>query len=140
MRLVMGFIPAMVLAGTAVGFASPAVAEELNGSYRYDHDGPSTWSTWTATSCGQGCADVAATGGATWAPYGGRAHLDGGRWTMVSPWPDAGTCEGTPLTASRTLSWDDATLAGTGYATWEASDCGPAERSERFSFTLTKLS
>ncbi|TGB37594.1 hypothetical protein [Mycolicibacterium peregrinum] len=59
---------------------------------------------------------------------------------MVSPWTDAGTCEGTPLTASRTLSWDDATLAGTGCATWEASDCGPAERSERFSFALTKQS
>lgn len=78
MRLVMGIIPAIVLAGTAVGFAGPAAAEELNGTYRYDHDGPSTWSTWTVTSCGAGCADVSATGGANWAPYGGQAHLDSG--------------------------------------------------------------
>ncbi|MGV0675204.1 hypothetical protein [Mycolicibacterium fortuitum] len=140
MRLVMGVVPAMVLVTATVGLASPALAEELNGSYRYDHDGPSTWSTWTVTPCGSGCADVAATGGANWAPYGGQAHLDGGRWTMVSPWTDAGTCEGKPLTASRTLSWDAETLTGSGYATWEASDCGPAERSDRFSFTLTKLS
>lgn len=139
MRRVIGLIPAVVLAGVAVGLASPAAAEELNGTYRYDHDGPSTWSTWTVTSCGPGCADVAATGGANWAPYGGQAHLDGADWTMVSPWPDAGTCDGTPVTASRTLSWDAETLTGTGFASWEASDCGPAERSDRFSFTLTKL-
>lgn len=140
MRFVMGIVPAMVLAGTAVGLASPAAADDFSGTYRYDHNGPSTWSTWTVTPCGPGCADVAATGGAGWAPYGGRARMEGGRWTMVSPWPDAGDCDGTPLVASRTLSLDAATLAGSGFATWEASDCGPTERSDRFPFTLTKLS
>ncbi|MDH6198973.1 hypothetical protein M2272_005637 [Mycobacterium frederiksbergense] len=140
MKLVLGSVSAMVLVGAAVGLASPAAAEELNGTYRYDYNGPSTWSTWTVTPCGSGCVDVAATGGANWAPYGGQARLDSGRWTMVSPWTDAGTCDGVPVTASRKLSWDATTLRGIGFADWEANDCGPAERSDRFAFTLTKLS
>ncbi|WP_131807511.1 hypothetical protein [Mycolicibacterium wolinskyi] len=141
MRVVLGMLPATVLAAAAVGFASPAAAaDDFAGSYRYDVGGPSTWSTWTVTSCGPGCAEVAATGGAGWEPYGGQARLDSGRWTMVSPWPDAGTCDGVPMTGTRTLSWDAATLEGSGFADTEASACGPAERSDPWSFTLTKLS
>lgn len=48
---------------------------------------------------------------------------------MVSPWPDAGTCDGVPLTGTRTLSWGAATLEGRGFADTEATACGPAEQS-----------
>jgi hypothetical protein len=139
MRIAYGFSAALIAgAGIAIGSASPAWADDFGGSYRFDSGGPSTWSTWTVTPCGPGCADVAATGGSNWAPYGGQARLTGSEWTMLSPWPDAGMCNGTPVTGTRNLTWNADSLSGTGTADSAASTCAPA-KTEPFSFTLTKL-
>jgi hypothetical protein len=88
---------AAVVAGAAVGLASPASAELTDGIYelRYIVDPSPTPDTIVVTSCGAGCKHIQMTGPYTPSDY----HLQGNTWTATS-------VEGT----ARTI--DNDTLAG----------------------------
>lgn len=74
---------AAVMAGAAVGLASPASAELLDGTYEQTGDGPAGSvlggvRTVTITSCGAGCKNLAG------ADLSNRVHeyrLEGNTWT-----------------------------------------------------------
>jgi hypothetical protein len=54
-----GLAATVVLAGAAVGFASPAKADDFSGTYI--PNGPGMNSTWVVTPCGPDCARISDT-------------------------------------------------------------------------------
>ena len=92
-----GLAVGVVLAGAAVGLASPASAELVDGTYqlRYLVDPSPTPDTVVVTSCGAGCKRVQISGPYAPSDY----HLQGNTWTAASE-------AGSPITI------DNNTLAG----------------------------
>jgi hypothetical protein len=108
-----------VAAGAAVGLASPASADELNGAYTLFSDQSqrtlngqptpfrNSSAVWNITPCGDGCARVASGTGWT-----ADARLNNGRWefTREAAW----TCpDGRNLANAISYSIDAVTLTGT---------------------------
>jgi hypothetical protein len=61
MNATAGLAATVVLAGAAVGFASPANAADFSGTYT--PNGPGMTSTWFVTPCGTDCARIADSSG-----------------------------------------------------------------------------
>lgn len=76
MNATAGLVAATVIAGAAVGFASPARADAFSGTYR--PNGPGMDSTWVVTPCGPDCARIADSAGWT-----AEAHPWDGSWRFV---------------------------------------------------------
>jgi hypothetical protein len=151
-----------VVGGVTIGMASPgwaggpttpasptvppptASVEELSGTYIFTVDSGNT-TTWSITSCGPGCADVAAANSSIGnAPYSGRAQSAGDRWNMTAARPDALTCADNSRAAGTTIySWDAVTLAGTAFSQGDPGTCGSSDpggfRGPTSEFTLTKV-
>jgi hypothetical protein len=140
-------IAAAVLAGTAVGMASPALAEPFLGVYRFDSTSDGT-SRWTVTPCdpNSGCnALVGAndTSNELIDPFVGRAVRDDERWNMTVDLPDSIRCDLNQRTYPGRLefSWDAETMSGTIVTLQTTPNCGrPAMAvTNSGTFTLTKV-
>jgi hypothetical protein len=80
-----GLAAAAVFAGAAIGFASPARADDFSGTFV--PNGPGLQSTWVVTSCGPDCARIADSTGWTV-----DAHPWNGLWRFVVDLPDGTKC------------------------------------------------
>ncbi len=102
-------------AGSAIAFAGPAWAEDLDGAYTAtgSSDGTPDY-VLTFTPCGSGCARMTTSGGTT-----SNAHLANGTWT-VDPFKSTGTCDDGTTTTDDThhMTIDANTLAGTTFVTY----------------------
>jgi hypothetical protein len=85
MNVTAGFAAAAIFAGTAVGVASPARADDFTGTYIPNR--PGLHSTWVVSSCGRDCAHVADSTG-----WGVDAHPVDGLWRFVVGLPDGTKC------------------------------------------------
>jgi hypothetical protein len=147
MKIAGGITASVIFASlAAVGFASPASADDFGGAYTMDMGGEP--STWTITPCSDDpaqqqpfnqCVRVAATGG-KYAPWESEAHWSVGYWTMFVDRPDAITCDdGSSLPSNVTYSWDAGTLVGS-IAFFFPGGCGGAPaKSLAAPFTLTRI-
>ncbi len=145
MKIARGIAISVMVAGlSAVGFASPASAEDLAGPYALDL-GAENSATWTFTPCEdvgiepfQQCVNVAETGGEN-APFEGQAHWQVGYFIMKVDRSDAITCDdGSKLPANVTYSWDPGSLEGV-IAFYFPGGCGGAPAGSLSApFLLTK--
>jgi hypothetical protein len=132
--------------GTAWAGGPPRLdTGEFAGTYTYQSD-TGRLATWTVTPCGSGCADVAVAPvtDPRVAPYGGRAMLNDGQWTMTVQTAQAVRCKppADDVTVPGTVdfSFDDATLSGDAVNTQAVDGCGdPAGAIYQGAFTLTKV-
>jgi hypothetical protein len=74
MNVTAGIAAATMLAGAAVGFASPARAADFSGTFI--PNGPGMQSTWVVTPCGPDCARIADSTGWTAEPTRGPGSGD----------------------------------------------------------------
>jgi hypothetical protein len=141
MKGITGSTTAVILAGAAVGFASPAHADSFSGTYI--PNGPGLDSTWTVTSCGPACAHIVDSGG-----WSADAHPWDGLWRFVVNLPDGTRCnnDGT-VPGTVTFKVDGSRREGT-MLTTSAGACPDAPGyaspqapgySKPVYFTLTKL-
>jgi hypothetical protein len=147
--------PAMfiIAAGVAIGSAGTAWADgpvqatagQLSGTYTYQSD-TGRVNTWVITPCGPGCADVAVTPvtDPRVAPYGGRAVLDDGRWTMVIETAQAVRCQppndNVTVPGTVAFAFDAATLNGTAVNIQNVDGCGdPAGAAYESGFGLAQV-
>jgi hypothetical protein len=124
-RLIAGAAIAVI---AALGQASPASAEMQVGNYelhipdRYDFH---TW-IWELRWCGEDCRELRSVPQpvARAYPYGGQAHLLGGRWTFTVDVPDGLRCGnvyyGQTIPTHDVYAWDSTTLGGTMVSTFDA--------------------
>ena len=90
-----GLAAGVVLAGCAVGLASPASAELTDGTYQLTWAGdPAPSKGLVVTSCGEGCKHTQMVGAAEPVDF----HLQGNIWT--------------PVDAAAPVTIDNNTLAG----------------------------
>ena len=141
---------AAVLAGVALGLASPALAEEAGnipeadpgalGTYTFEGaDGESA--TWTVTPCAEdtfNCIHVAEAGKSARAPWSANAYRSVGSWIIFVGQPDAVLCgDGATAPGINNYSWDGDSL--TGYASIsDASGCSAEPENLALPFALTK--
>jgi hypothetical protein len=115
---------AAMLAGLAVGTASPASAETtMSGHYTWASTTPTgraSYGDWYFTPCGYGCASATSTPGG---PIVGQARLVNGQWTMDGDWA-VGCSDGTTVEDSYVDTWDQNTLAGTDALIQKVAACG----------------
>jgi hypothetical protein len=129
---------ALVAAGFSLGFASPAWADNLSGTYSLNLSGaPGGHTSWVATSTcppAAGCvAHIISSSG-----WSGEAQLVGDHWTMTVSRPDGQSCpDGTRHSEVQTWSWDATTLAG--QVSGVSTDPAACPQSAPDSFALTKL-
>jgi hypothetical protein len=133
----------IVLAGAALGLASPASAD-LSGTYTITY-GTGNSATWTVTPCGPGCANVADGGTSQAAPYSGTAQLTAGTWNLMVARADAIRCDsdGSIVAGVNLWSWDATTLSGTEVAEYPPGGaCGKpgGTTTAPITFTLTQAS
>lgn len=116
---------------------------DFNGVYQLAYD-DGTVETWTAVPCGPGCADVDQNQfGLVKSTISGKAHLDGGTWTLIVQRTDAVECDdGSQFEGTTTWTWDAKTLEGTLTGSQFTDACGKPAGSEleKVTFTLTKQS
>ena len=135
-------LPAVLIAmaGVAVGVASPAGAQELNGTYIYTNNNGST--EWAITSCGEGCANVSVTPIDPWKPYRGQATLANDQWTMTIERADGLRCGddmSTTVPLTTTFTWSATTMSGSDTTTLDDDGCDfAAGKTWINNFTLTK--
>jgi hypothetical protein len=131
-----GLAATVVLAGAAVGFASPANAADFSGTYI--PNGPGMNSTWVVTPCGPDCARIADSSG--WAAD---AHLWAGLWRFVVDLPGGTKCNNDGvLPGTVTFKVNAPRQDGTFLTTNPATDCrwGLAPGySQPVYFTLTRI-
>lgn len=129
---------AIVATGLAIGFASPARADDFSGVYAMSLTrAPGAHTSWNATSTCRpsgGCiAHVVSSVG-----WSADAQLTGDRWTMMVERPDGQSCpDGTRHPEVQIWTWDAAALTGLvgGVATGQpACQMGAPD-----SFTLTEV-
>jgi hypothetical protein len=141
MRITRGIAPTIIVAGVgAVGFASPAWADDVSGTYTIDY-GRGNTATWTVTPCdGESfipCARVAESG-APLAPWSAQAALSVGSWTLFVDRPDAIPCnDGSNHAGRATYSWNAVTLSGS-VSVYDDKVCGDEAHTLYAPFTLTK--
>ena len=125
----------------AVGFASPAWADDFSGTYTFQWDGGNA-ATWTVTPCGDQldqCVHVSETGNSAAQPWSGDAHWSVGYWSMFVDRQDMITCDdGKKVPGRATYSWDAVTLSGTG-SIFNTGVCGDEPGTLSSAFTLTKI-
>jgi len=146
---------AVVLAGAAVGCASstegrpakspaespissPTNADDFSGTYTVSFD-DGLVRTWTATSCGRGCADVEQTPN----PFDvkAQARSSGDQWTIEFSSPTGVVCDDNSLHAgTQTWTWDAGTLRGSYHVKQDVAACGDAAGDvfDEHSFSLAK--
>lgn len=94
---------AAVLAGAAVGLASPASAALLDGTYQRTGDGPAgsqfSEATVVVTPCGADCKNLAGT---LRSDEVVQMHLEGKTWTGTNSFHDVLTIDNDSLTGSET--------------------------------------
>ncbi len=95
---------AAVMAGAAVGLASPASAELIDGSYERTGDGPAGSNfagpiTVIVSSCGAGCRNLAGT---LKSDEVVQLHLGGSTWTGTNSFHDQLTIDNNSLTGTET--------------------------------------
>ena len=117
------------------GSANP---DDLSGTYTVTYD-DGLVRTWTATSCGQGCADVEQTP----KPFGAKAkaRLNDNQWTIEVSSPTETECgDGTKFPGITTWTWDASTQKGSSRTEQIVDACGdPAgDVFDEHSFSLTK--
>ena len=122
---------------------APTTGGQFEGVYNLQYtraSGQVLSGTWTATSCGPGCADVAALVDIL-VPYSGTARLNGNQWVMTIDRPDAVICpDERRLPGTTTYTWDSTTLAGsTSTAAPVNCDGVPQGHNRPGTFTLAKL-
>jgi len=133
-----GLATAVVAVGFSLGFASPAWADDLSGTYSLNLSGaPGSRTAWVVTSrCppSGGCvAHITSSSG-----WSGEAQLAGDRWTMTVDRPDGQSCpDGTRHSELQTWSWDATALAG--QVSGVSTDPAACPQSAPDSFALTKL-
>jgi len=136
MNVTVGIAAATIVASAAVGFASPAWADEFSGTFI--PNGPGLNSTWTVTPCGPDCARIADSSGWT-----ADAHPWAGLWRFVVDLPDGTKCNNDGvLPGTVTFKVDAARQDGTFLTTNPAMGCpwalAPGYAHPVF-FTLTRI-
>jgi hypothetical protein len=146
---------ALILTGAAVGCASstegrsggsptsspassPTDPDDFSGTYNVTYDDGLS-RTWTATSCGPGCADVEQLP----KPFGAKAQarLNGAQWTIEVSSPTETDCgDGTLFAGITTWTWNALTQKGSSHTKQTVDACGdPAgDVFDEHSFSLTK--
>ena len=124
----------------AVGFASPAYADDFDGTYTVNGGGAYA-GTWVITSCGTDsfipCAHVSQSGGVN-QPWLGDAQLSVGYWTIFADRPDAIVCpDGSTHPGQATYSWNAATLSGS-VSVYSNGECGSPPKTLAAPITLTR--
>lgn len=146
----LGPAAAAVLAGVALGFAAPALAEEAENTVKADPNALGTYTfeseagesaTWTVTPCAEDtvhCVNVAETGSSSRAPWSANAYWTVGSWILFVDQEDAILCNnGTSAPGRNNYSWDATDLDG--YASiFSAGACDAEPQSLAIPFTLTK--
>jgi hypothetical protein len=136
MNVTAGLVAATVVAGAAVGFASPAWADDFNGTFI--PNGPGLNSTWVVTSCGADCARIADSSGWT-----ADAHPWNGLWRFVVDLQDGTKCNNDGVKPGTvTFKVDASRHEGTMLTTNPATDCPWALApgySQPVYFTLTRV-
>jgi hypothetical protein len=133
-----GLTAAAIAAVSALGFASPAWADDFSGTYSLNLIGaPGAHTSWTAKSAcppSGGCvAHITSSSG-----WSGDAQLAGDRWTMTVDRPDGQSCpDGTRHSELQTWSWDRAAL--TGQVSGVSTDPVACPQGPTNSFTLTRV-
>jgi hypothetical protein len=130
-------LAALVIAGAAVGFASPArAADDFSGTYI--PNGPGLHSTWVVTSCGPDCVRISDSTGWT-----ADAHSWAGLWRFVVDLPDGTKCNNDGVKPGTvTFKVDPGRQEGTFVTTNPATGCPFALApgySEPVYFTLTRV-
>jgi hypothetical protein len=130
-------LAAVVIAGAAVGFASPArSADDFSGTFV--PNGPGLRSTWVVTPCGPDCARITDSTGWTV-----DAHPWAGLWRFVVDLPDGTKCNNDGVKPGRvTFKVDAGRQEGTFVTTNPATGCpwalAPGYSHPVF-FTLTRM-
>ena len=136
MNVTAGFAAATIVVGAAVGFASPAHADDFSGTYI--PNGPGLHSTWVVTPCGDDCVRVTDSSG-----WSADAHPFDGVWRFVVNLPDGTKCNNDG-TAPGTVTFkvdgprQEGTFLTTNPATWCPYALAPGY-SHPVYFTLTKI-
>jgi hypothetical protein len=123
MAIARGFAATAVFAGLAVGTASTAWADDMNGNYTETSTTPSGRSvvtSWAVNPCpGKPCIYIKAGAG------GSQAWLVDGQW-VLDTMGDLSCPDGSYVqyATSSHLTWDPNTLAGTSQLTYITNACG----------------
>jgi hypothetical protein len=136
MNVTAGLAAATIVAGAAVGFASPARADYFSGTFI--PNGPGLHSTWVVTPCGQDCAHIGDSTG-----WSVDAHPWEGLWRFVVDLPDGTKCNNDGvLPGTVTFKVDATRHEGTMLTTNPAPGC-PFALAPGYShpvfFTLTRV-
>ena len=81
--IIHGLAAGVVLAGCAIGLASPASADLTDGTYQVTYQGDPAPRTLIVTSCGDGCKHTQIAGALEAMDF----HLQGNTWTGDSASP-----------------------------------------------------
>ena len=141
---------AAVLAGSTLGLAAPALADEAINGIKADPKALGTYTfeaedresaTWTVTPCAEdtdNCINVAETGNSARAPWNANAYRTVGSWIIFVGQPDAVLCgDGATAPGVNNYSWDGDSL--TGYASiTDTSGCSTAPENLAIPFALTR--
>jgi hypothetical protein len=137
MRFTTGIAAAIIFAGAAVGFASPArAADDFSGTFI--PNGPGLHTTWVVTPCGPDCVHVADSSG-----WSADARPFGEVWRFVVDLPDGTKCNNDGVKPGTvTFKVDASRQEGTFVTTNAAAGCpwalAPGYSHPVF-FTLTRI-
>jgi hypothetical protein len=138
-KIIRGVTAFVIFAALAVGFASPASADDFSGTYKIDYGGDTA--TWTVTPCDDeafvSCVHVAESGSKL-APWQSDAFWSVGSWSLFAERPDVLVCsDGTNHPARATYALDAVTLTGN-ISIFDNKVCSDEARTLYAPITLTK--
>lgn len=141
---------AAVIAGLALGVATPAQAEEAAqpladpnalGTYTFEAEDGEV-AIWTVTPCAEDslhCVHVDSTGNDQRGPWNANAYWTVGSWILFVEQPDAILCnDGGSAPGNNNYSWDATTLNGYASIFNAAGACGSEPGGLAIPFALTK--
>ncbi len=141
MKIIRGVTAFVIFAGLAVGFASPASADDFSGTYTIDY-GEDT-ATWTVIPCENDeqpfvqCVHVSESGSQL-APWQADAHWSVGSWSLFAERPDVLVCgDESKHPARATYALDATTLEGW-ISIFDNKVCGDEPRTLYAPITVTK--
>jgi hypothetical protein len=137
MNVTASIAAAVIVAGSAIGFAGPAqAADDFSGTFI--PNGPGLSSTWVVTPCGPDCAHVADSSG-----WSAEAHPFGDVWRFVADLPNGTKCNNDGVaTGTVAFKVDASRQQGTMLTTNPATSCPFALApgySHEVIFTLTRI-